>query len=70
MEEFSRGVSDLRLDEGLDAETAARLEAAWRDGEGSATWAQEFNQVRRIPSSLGTGAGLGNAALLGTFYLV
>ncbi|GIL78820.1 hypothetical protein Vretimale_176 [Volvox reticuliferus] len=43
VEEFSRGVSDLRLDEGLDASTAAQLEAAWRDGEAS-SWAQEFNK--------------------------
>ncbi|GLC64505.1 hypothetical protein PLESTF_000173300 [Pleodorina starrii] len=43
VDEFARGVSDLRLDEGIDASQAAELEAAWRAGE-AATWAQEFNQ--------------------------
>ncbi|GIL45262.1 hypothetical protein Vafri_2556, partial [Volvox africanus] len=43
VEEFARGVSDLRLDEGLDAATAAQLEAAWRDGEAS-SWVHEFNK--------------------------
>ncbi|KAG2487453.1 hypothetical protein HYH03_014020 [Edaphochlamys debaryana] len=43
VDEFARGVADIKLEEGLDAATQEQLEAAWREGEAGA-WAQEFNQ--------------------------
>lgn len=45
VDEFARGVADLKLGEGLDGATAAEMEAAWRAQE-AAAWAEEFNKVR------------------------